>query len=232
MSKASALANALGAIADRVAGQGEKSATVLRMQAETRRIQNGASALVRAQTSRSPLDTPEAHVKKIGTMARKFDQEALATFNRSTDFWRSGMADIARRIEEKINLKPDAFAAEIRAAYRGMKPQDRVGLIGRLIKENRGPELAALIKAPASLTGLSDLERSKYEAAMLSAHAPDELEERARLEEDLEATAAALRAAGDLAKSLTDPGELARIEMQVAASRAAGDEFNQALAPE
>lgn len=232
MSRASALAQAIGAITDRMLGDWEGNPTALRMQAETRRMHNGAVALVRAQQSRSPLDTPGAHVKKIGAMARKFDQEALATFNRNSEAWRNGMVNLERRIEEKINLKPDAFAAEIRAAYRGMKSQDRVALIGQLIKENRGPELAALIKAPASLTGLSDLERSNWEAAMLSAHAPEELEERARLGDVFEASAAALRAAGDLAKSLTDPGELARIEREDAASRSAGDDFNQALAPE
>lgn len=229
MSKASALAEAIGAISDRVLGDWEGNPAALRMKAETKRLAAGAAALVNAQRSRSPLDTPEAHVKKIGGMARKFDQEVLAMLNRNGATWGQGMADIDRRIAEKINLQPDSFAGEIRATYRAMKGPDRIAMIGKMIKENRGPELAALIKAPESLTGLSEADRTNYESAILSAHAPEELEERARLADSFEAAHAALRAATDLAKSLTDPHQLARIEREDEASRAAGVSFDEAL---
>lgn len=226
MSRATALALAIGAIGGRM---WEGTTSARQMRAEVNRLKMGADALNKVNANRSPLDTPEAHVKKVAALARKFDREVTAAINRSGATMRDGLNDVDRRLEEKISLKPDAFAAEIRNVFRSLDLKGKHDMMARLVAENRGAELAAIVKAPTSLTGISEADRARYEKNIIATHAPAELEEQAKLNESFESLMAATNAAADLVRSLTDPGELARIENGEAAAAAAGEAFNQSL---
>lgn len=232
MSKATSLVAALRHLSDRVLGDWEGNAAAKQMRAEVKRLQAGAEALLKVQVNRSPLDTPAAHTKKVADMARKFDREVTAAIQRSADAYRNGWNDAQRRIDEKINLKPDAFAQEIRATFRTMSRTNQLQLLGKLVEENRGPELAAIVKAPSILSGISDDERARYEKAIIGRHAPAELDEMARMEKAFEGVGTAVAAAGDFVKAMTDPAELARIENGEAAANEAGASFEQALSSE
>ena len=222
---------ALQEIARRMIKGMEEHSTARRLQAELNRLALGAEALNNVAANRSPLDTPEAHALKVGRMSKKFDAEVSATINRAADIWREGRRDAERRIDEKVNLKPDAFAAEIRAAFRGMDSKARHKLISELVDGNRGPELAALVKAPTSLTGLPEQERAAYEKAIMARHASAELEELQQLDGLLESVTTVTFTAGKFARSLTDPAQLAQIERDAAEAEAAGAAFAQSLEP-
>lgn len=223
---------ALGAIADRMGRDMGDHSQSRQLLAEVNRLRGGADALDNVRASRSPLDTPAAHALKVGAMAKKFDREITAMLNRASQIMTAGAQDIQRRIDDKINLKPDAFAAEIRAAFRSLGSKAQGDLINKLIKEGRGPELAAIVRAPSVLTGISDEQRAAYEIAMVTTHAAQEYEEREKLEEVFDSAMAASRAAAGIAKSFTDPGELARIEREAAEANAAGEAFNNSLQSE
>jgi hypothetical protein len=207
-------------------GQG---ATARRIQQEVSRLHRGAEALDKVSANRSPLDTVEAHTKKVATIARKFDAEVTSSINRISDISRDGRKAVERRIDDKVNLKPDAFAGEIRATFRAMSGKDRMELLARLVKENRGPELAAIVKAPPILTGISEAQRARFESAIIGQHAPAELAEQAEIDASLEESFAATRYAGDYATSLVSPAKVAVIEAGEAAADAAVEAFVQTL---
>lgn len=210
-------------------GLGEEHATGRRMKAELTRLRLAAEALDRQNATRSPLDTPAAHAMKVAKNARTFAQEASNTLNRAGKIWADGYLETQKRIDQKVNLTPDAFAGEIRATFRTLPPKQQAKLIEELVNSNRGPELAAIVKAPSILTGISDSQRKTYEDMILARHAGEEVAELAQLDEVFQAVSTATRAAGEFAAELSDPAKLAPIESAAGEADAAGEAFNQAL---
>jgi hypothetical protein len=221
---------ALEAVAARMTKGIPDHPTARALQSEVNRLASGAAALDNARASRTPLDTPEAHALKVGKMSKAFDRSITGTIDRASAAFRAGLQDAQRRIDQKINLTPDAFAQEIRAAFRNMDGKAKANLINQLVEENRGPELAAIVKAPAILTGISEEQRAVYEKMIISRHAGDELDEIAHIEEVFSAVLTATDTAANLSKRFSDPVELAKIERADSAAKAASDAFEQSLA--
>lgn len=200
---------------------------------EVNRLRDGARALDNVNANRNPLDTPAAHALKVAKMARAFGKETTASINRSVQAWAAGKEDLKRRIEEKINLKADpTFAVAIATRFSGLSGKAQTKLLSELVDENRGPELAAIIKAPPSLTGLNVRQIAMYEQAIASRHAAAELDEIEKLDEAYGAFDTVQRAAGSLEKQLTNPDKLAKIESGANAADEATDAFNQSLSSE
>jgi hypothetical protein len=230
MAKRSSQVSALNHLAERLAERAGKGHAQQRILSEVSRISGLAKGLDEANARRSPKKTRAAHVSEIAAQARQLGGKTTAALNAAGDAYREGLAAISRRIDEKVNLKvDDKYAAEIRAAFRGTPDKDRLSLLTELVDGNRGPELAAIIRAPSILTGLNDEIRTRFEEAIVSKHAPDELAEQENLNETYEAMLAASRASDDFIRSLTDPEEIAQIEREEAASVAAHNAFEQAL---
>lgn len=220
----------LEAVAGRISKVlGDNHKTGQQLQAEVTRLSRAADALDRLNQTRNPLDTPAAHAMKVAKSARTFSQEVTATFNRAVKVWGAAYGDLQARIIDKTNLRPDAFAGEIRAAFRTMSSKQKMDLIQELIEENRGPELAAIVKAPSMLTGISEEQKQSYEKSFVARHASAELDELAKLEETWSAVIAATNVGADFAADLTNPAKLSAIETAAATADAAGEAFNQAL---
>lgn len=224
------MVKAIEAIAGRMLSNlGDDHHVGLLLQAEVKRLYAKAEALDSVNARRSPLETPAAHAMKVAKMARTFNSEITATINRAGQVWSTGFKDVERRISEKVDLRPDAFASEIRTAFRGMHGKARAALIKQLVEENRGPELAAIVKAPSILSGIGDQERQNYEKMIVARHAGAEVDEIAKLEDVFSAVSAAAGAAESMVKDFTNPAKLAEIEREAAASEAAGVAFSQSF---
>lgn len=223
------LVHALLAMSDGMLSDIGDHHTGRQLKAEVNRLQTGVAALNAVNMSRSPLDTEAAHALKVAKMARKLDTEITATLNRAAEHWGAGMKDAQRRIDEKISLTPDAFAGEIRNAFRGLTNKAKAELINNLVDQNRGPELAAIVKAPPVLTGISEDQRAAYEKAIVAKHASDELDELANMESVFGVVVAATSASGSFVRDLTNPHRIAEIERGDDAATAAGEAFNQSL---
>lgn len=223
------MVKAIEVIAQRMTMDLPDHKAALQMQAEVNRLKLRGEALDNVNRTRSPLDTPAAHALKVAKLARSFDKETTDALNRATRIWADAYKDTQTRIDDKVNLRPDAFAPEIRAAFRTLSSKAKADLITQLVKENRGPELAAIVKAPAVLTGITDEARAAYENMMLSTYAAPEMDELAKLEDVFDAVGAATRAAGMMVKDLTDPRKLSEIESQAAAADQASAAFNQTI---
>lgn len=220
---------ALASIAERMLKDLGDHDAAKRIQGEVNRLRSAAEALDNVRRKRNPLDTQDAHALRVGKLARKFDQEVTAMINRIADHYRVAMADIDRRIAEKVDLRPNGFADEIREVFRSLDRNTKVELLGQLVKENRGPELAAIVRAPSILSGLTDAERANFENSIIGMHAREEVTERAAIEDVMGAAHTASVTAGNIARRFSDPRELARIEEAQAQAKDAGDDFDQAL---
>ena len=102
-------------------------------------------------------------------------------------------------------------------------------MLSEMVDENRGPELAAIIRAPRSLTGLNPQQVEMYGQAVASKHAAEELAEIEALDTVFGAFDAVQKAATNLAKRLDDPAKLAEIERGANAAEEAGQDFDQSL---
>jgi len=179
---------------------------------EVERLVDFATALHDLRTTRDPTQTDAAHQKRVLTGAAKFAKDTEAVLDRLNKGWATGILNIEDRIAAKVNLRPDAYAAEVRDLYRRMSPSEKARFFTELVNEGRGPELAAIIKAPKAVTGLPDEQRRNYEAAFISHHAPDEVRERDALQEAFDTALVVHREARGLAASYANPAKLAEIE--------------------
>lgn len=210
-------ARALAALADRLGAMSHNAAR--QMHGEVNRIRLHAEALDRAAANRDPTKTPAAHEVEIAKAARQLDRQALACLQRCGEIFRAASLDVDARIAERANLKPDAFAAENRTAFRELDNAGRSKLVKELIDQGRGPELAAILKAPQLLTGLPADRLARYEEAFIAKHAAAELGERETIEAAFNEMCAASQAASLFVKELTDPNKLAEIERGVEAAK-------------
>lgn len=220
---------AIEAIAKRMVRELGDNPAALRLQSEAKRLQEGTAALDNVNAHPSPLDTPDGHALKVARLAKKLDAQITDSINRAGDILRDGLSDAQRRIDEKVDLRPNAFASEIRAVFRGLSSTAKAAMINDLVVSNRGPELAAIVKAPLVLTGITEDRRETYERMILSKHASAELNEQAKLEEVHHAFMRAEQAASRFVQGLTDPKRVANIESNEARAIAASEGFERSL---
>jgi hypothetical protein len=234
MSRASALVSAITLLSQRIPGDRPEHQVSRSMQGEINRLRMSAEALEKVSRSRSPLDTPAAHAIKVAKLARKLDAERVAAFQRLVKTWGEGREKLQHQIENKLNLKPDPeFANEIRTAFRALSNDEKAKFIEELVTDSkRGPEMAAILRAPSILTGISDEQKAAYELSFTTKHAGDLFDEQKYLDGAYENAIAAERATFDLVKAFTDPQQLAQIEREAAVSREAGEAFDRSLQPQ
>ncbi len=132
-------ARALEAIAERMVRDLPNHSSAKSMQGVINRLAQGAMALDGVHQNRSPLETGAAHALKVAKMARQLDKEVTVSINRLGEAHRVGREAVQRRIEEKVNLKPDAFAAEIRAAFRTLSARDKAALVNQACERKSRP---------------------------------------------------------------------------------------------
>lgn len=188
---------------------------------EVRRLVDFAEALHTLRTTRDPTQTDVAHQKRVLTAAVKFAKETDAALARLNKSWATGYLNIDARIAAKVNLKPDAYAAEVRDLYRQMSSAEKAKFFTELVDEGRGSELAAIVKAPRAVTGMPEDQRQKYEAAFVARHAPDEVREQEALKETFDTALVVHREARGLAAAYSDSAKLAEIERAENAATAA-----------
>lgn len=223
------LLNALNAIAQRLkerhsAAQGTREYIA----GSVARLATMSEAMHKAYLTRNPTETEATHTKRTAQQAERLGKDVTASINRVSDVFRGGLAQLESRRNAKLKLIPDAYAAEIRAVYRSMSPQDRTALLRQLVEENRGPELAALTRAHRSLTGISEQHIEQYEAAFVSHNAPEEAAEEAALKEAFDDAMVAMNTAGRIANAYSNPKKLAEILSAEAAAQSAARAFESA----
>ncbi len=202
-----------------------------KLQAEILRLRDGVNALGTLNSTPNPTETQATHERRVAVAAGKFDKSITATRDRMQSIVKEGLWEIAKRIDLKVNLHQDGFASEVRASYRLMSGVEKAAVLHELAESNRGPELAALIKSPRLLTGISEEMQSRFENFIIAKHAPDEYYEQAALMESFDAALlVAPDFARDMATEYADPVKLAKIAADEAAAIAAVAKLDAAIA--
>jgi hypothetical protein len=194
--------------------------------AQVNHLAETATALHNLHVTRNPTENDAAHLKRVATAAAKLKHVADDALDRSNRTRESGLAAIKARIAAKVRLVPDAYAAEIRAAYRAMSSAAQTTMLRELIEQNRGPEVAAIVKAPALLTGMSEQHRAQYEAAFIATNAPEEVTAQEALAFAHETALVSARTASEVAREYSDPAALAKITAAESAAAAAAKVFD------
>jgi hypothetical protein len=193
------------------------------------RLSEGGRALVNLHSHRNPTVTEGTHTKHVATAAQAFTKEVEVARERARKLIADGLINIDKQIAAKANLVPDAYAAEVRGVFRGLAHSERLKFLNELLEQGRGPEFAAIIKAPRSLTGITEDMRQKFESAFVAKHAAAELLDRDALNDALETVEVVSRTAAEVAQAYNDPAKLAEITKAEEAAAAAQKAFESSV---
>ena len=223
---------ALNAILDRTyknipSGDGPDRGHFDRITGPLAEIGEGANALHKLHLSRDPNETDAVHFKRVATAAKKLAYNINLADSAVKVAKQRADADVQNRTMTTLRLNPDGYAAEIRAVYRQMSQQQRTKLLEELMESTlRGPELAAILRAPGSTTGMSDLQREQYYESYRATHAKQEIAEEKMVEKTFEVAIASLQTAREIAAAYTDERKLADIAKREAEAAAARQNFD------
>lgn len=197
--------------------------------AEVQRLGSAARALASLADAPDPTATSAAHAKRLMDAATKLIAQVTAARERLHKINREGLQDLENSIAAKVNLKPDGDAAEVRATFRTLGNTRQQQVLAELSNENRGPELAALILAKRTTTGLTKETCDRFRELIIATHAAEEHDQsEALMEAFLQAfdvTTTIVR----FAERFIDPATRARIERGETAAAAAVAAFEQAV---
>lgn len=170
----------------------------------------------------NPVDTIALHTKKVANGAGKLREKATSYVEKANAVLRDGLNDIQSRVDAKVNLKADdKYAAEIRAVFRSKPYTEQLEMLQTLCKENNGPALAAIVCAPAVLTGINKDLQTQFRDHIIAVNAPQEMAEQTALMEAVVPVLSVLKVAREVAESYSDPLALAKIETAEASANAA-----------
>lgn len=194
------------------------------------RLAEGGRAVTSLHSHRNPMETDGAHTKRVASAAQAYEKDVGATRERARKFITDGLTNIDKQIASKTNLFPDPrYEAEIRSVFRSLTHTERLKFLNELHEQGRGPEFAAIIKAPRSLTGITEDMRSKYESSFISKHAAAELLDRDALNDALATVEVVARTAAEVAQAYNDPAKLAEIAKAEAAAAEAAKVFESSV---
>jgi len=197
--------------------------------AHLRRLPQFIKSLEEMAEHKDPTKTDAAHHKAVHDSAlkleKKFDEISNSVHSLSVD----AASKISQAIDEKAGLRPDDFAAEVRASVRAMKPDKRREVLKAAIDEGDSATVASLCDAPAVCTGLSKEFTSTMRRAFVERHAPKELAAQSRLTDLVSHSSRVVQTAKAALKNMSDPKEIAEIQHRAEESAKAKERLDAEL---
>lgn len=206
-----------------------KNVAFIQLHKQALNIRDSVEAIGSIHKNPNPLETQEAHIKRVSKAAAQLATKVRETQVNIHHISQQGLRDVNERIRMKVNLESNGYAAEIRQAFRTMKPSEQIKMMKQLVDENRGPELAAIVNAPSILTGIDPEMQSRFADSIVSKHAAEEWEEKNALEKSMEAAFVASDVGKKVADEYGNPEKLAEIERLEAAAGKANADFSNSL---
>lgn len=195
-----------------------------------RRLLNAIEGITQMNETRNSLETPAAHAVKIAKAASKLAAEAGKIKETAYQEYMQYSVSLTTAIHERAGVQENKYASEIRAAYRALPFDERMPFIQKMIEQVDGASFAAIMQAPALLTGIDpEMNRQLTEAFYLKA-APDLYQEKQDLNEAMDCVAASLKIVEGDTRAYQDPELINRVDSEVKLSAEAADRFNAALA--
>ncbi|MDZ4136682.1 MAG: hypothetical protein U1D06_13990, partial [Paracoccaceae bacterium] len=162
-------------------------------------------------SNRNPADTDAVHVKKAHDAGARLAKAAEATKTRANDLLSTHSQRISAALAERTGLRPAETLegimaqSELRAVVRAMPASKRNEVLRDAVKAKDAKTLAALLTAPALVTGIDPNYAGEMRTAYESAVAPELLDEMNMLIETDDALQAVMRTAETAARDTQDP---------------------------
>lgn len=121
---------------------------------------------------RAPLDADAVHKRKLTKGVETLQAYIDEREKLNGEIVGQKLHAIDQDIGGKVNLAPNEFASEIRSRFLSLNADKRYKLIDELIEANDGPSLAAVLTAPAMLTGLTQQQQTDFIQALYRRQAP------------------------------------------------------------
>lgn len=192
-------------------------------------LSDAVAGLERLAEHRDPAHTPESHYRKVAAAAAKLAGKFDAVEQSIHDLAREGSSRLDREITERANLRPNEYAAEVRASVRAMKPAERRDVLNKAVDAGDAQLVAALVDAPSVVTGIDPQYGQRMKQAFVSKHAADEAAEQSRLHETYSTSIQSLSVARAAVREATNPEKVREIEERAAAAQRAQSEFDESL---
>lgn len=219
----------IGTIGERMESSATNSGYAKKHLAEVNKMRSAVAGLEKLATSKNMKDTEGAHLSKVAKSTKRLETQVDGYLNRINDIYREGMIDIDSRIKSQAKLTPSKHAAEIRQAFRDMKPDQRSDAFNEALKNQNTEVLAAILDAPAIVSGVDDEIKNRYREAIEKVMAPEAYAEREALHDSLNSSLIALKSVRNAIKDGFDPVKLAEIDAAEQAHQEATQAFESAM---
>ncbi|MEY4684202.1 MAG: hypothetical protein RLZ25_661 [Pseudomonadota bacterium] len=188
-------------------------------------------ALEELHSARDLTMPAEHHIAKVGRAAQSLASKLDSIKSQALSHYSHESGKLSGMIVDRLNLKPNRFEAELRAALLAMPSlADRISWLQEAAKDPaNGPLLAAVIEAPPALTGISTEAMRVVEKDFIQTHAPDLVQIQQDLDDALSITSSAHRTASVMTAEFQNPAELKRISEAEQAAAQAQQRMNEAL---
>lgn len=138
---------------------------------KARSIAKAVKALDEFRANPNPFDSYAAHHKKVQREAARVSTKIQTEMSEAFGKLKNSAAVLSDQIAQELNLNETQYAAEIRASLRGKSESERHKILNKAVKEKDSATVAAVIRAPGHLSGLSEEMQRRYENDFSAAHA-------------------------------------------------------------
>lgn len=195
-----------------------------------RRLRGAAEALRDLVNAPVPGESPAQRLQRWGSATEKFRASLDKARTDLVARELAGLASLAEQRQEALGLHPDRYAAEIANAMRGADQQTRIAWLKQAAESADGRTLAAVMEAPAFVTGIDREMLSRFLDSAEAAHAPAVAARRAQFKDDVGAVQSALKAAEIIATRAVDAEALRDAAEAEKAATEAQDRLSEATA--
>jgi len=217
----------LQVIADRMRERLNDRSTV-----EQRRIHSLADGLafkVKAlediAANRSPSETDAAHVKRLAQSAKRLEKAREEAEAKAHEIYSEASTSLTDQMNRAAGLIPSKYEAEIRQAVRGMSSEQRTDFMNQALKEGNSEVMAAVIDAPAVLSGINPELQGRYRESMWQSKAPELYKAMENTGDMFSEILTVTHNVGRAVQEGFDPAELGKIEAAEAAHADANRRF-------
>ena len=119
--------------------------------------------------------TPKARIVEVAQLAEKYSTKLQKLFESSWDKLHAGINHIDKQLSEPMEQQAGTgtINGEIRAHAKALKTDERNKLIANALQSGDSKTVAAILGAPAYLSGLHDVEQERYTRMYHEATNPD-----------------------------------------------------------
>lgn len=188
-------------------------------------LQHAVQALGDMHANPSPMMTEAVNAKRVADASTKLQAKADTALRELNNLAQSGISDIQARIDAKAGWQQDSYAQEVRAVFRGLSATEKQQSLKKLFDANDQHALSALLKAPASVTGIDGEQCSKMVQAHELRCSPDEFTEREELFTSLNEALLCVGEARKASGAFVDPAKMNAYEIAEGRAVAAQSAF-------